>query len=292
MKIGRVEDPGSIDFTLPEDHPETSILLQNLQHPDNLTLDVGCAKWSRQELKNFYPPEAKDDLAWYASRFNAIELNATFYRYFSADQIGEWVEKVPPHFHFFPKVHQEISHRKWLANITTPVERFEKSITRFHQKLGTSFLQLRDNFAPKYLDRVIELVRIWPEDLPLAIELRHRDWFRDPTATEELFRVMQEYGVANVIVDTAGRRDLLHMHLTNDEAFVRFVGSNHPSDYDRLNAWVERLAGWIGQGLRRIHFFVHENEEIDSPVLASWFIYQMNQKAGTDLILPVSLPSA
>lgn len=103
---------------------------------------------------------------------------------------------------------------------------------------------------------------------------------------------MQEYGVANVIVDTAGRRDLLHMHLTNDEAFVRFVGSNHPSDYDRLNAWVERLTGWIGQGLRRIHFFVHENEEIDSPVLASWFIYQMNQKAGTDLILPVSLPSA
>ena len=44
----------------------------------------------------------------------------------------------------------------------------------------------------------------------------------------------KKINISNVIVDTAGRRDLMHMRLTNPTAFVRYVGANHESDYTRL----------------------------------------------------------
>ena len=50
---------------------------------------------------------------------------------------------------------------------------------------------------------------------------------------------------ANIIVDTAGRRDMLHMRLTTPSAFIRYVGANHPSDYTRLDDWVERIENWV-----------------------------------------------
>lgn len=50
----------------------------------------------------------------------------------------------------------------------------------FKKKLGTVFLQLRDDFAPKFFDRVVTFTESWPEGIPLAVEFRHTDWFNDP----------------------------------------------------------------------------------------------------------------
>ena len=55
MKFGKVDDPGSIDFTLPPDHPDTKILLNSKATKAKPQLYVGCAKWNKQDLKNFYP---------------------------------------------------------------------------------------------------------------------------------------------------------------------------------------------------------------------------------------------
>src|SRR5690625_2615195 len=115
MKFGSVDNPEAIDFTFPDDHPDTAGILSKKKAAEPPSIYVGCAKWNRQELKNFYPRGTKDELSYYASRFNAIEFNATFYRIFSADQIHKWTERVPPEFRFFPKVNREISHRKWLS---------------------------------------------------------------------------------------------------------------------------------------------------------------------------------
>lgn len=92
--------------------------------------------------------------------------------------------------------------------------------------------------------------------------------------------------MANVLVATAGRRDLLHMRLTNNEAFVRYVGANHSSDYSRLADWVQRLKAWTDHGLRNIHFFVHQNEERASPLLAAHFIKKLNKEIGSELKIP------
>ncbi|HET6527303.1 MAG TPA: DUF72 domain-containing protein [Balneolaceae bacterium] len=288
MKFGRVEKPDTVNFSLPDDHPETKKVLSNFGASGKPQIYVGCAKWNRQELKGFYPRGTKDELEYYASQFNAVELNATFYRNFPADQISSWCEKVPDEFRFFPKVNQQVSHRKWLSDIKEATEDFLNSISHFQDKLGTSFLQLRDKFAPKYFDRVSDFVEFWPQGFPLAVEFRHPDWFNDESVAKDLHALLEENNVANIIVDTAGKRDLMHMRLTNNEAFIRYVGANHPTDYARLDDWTLRLKKWLGEGLQNIHFFVHQNEERESPKLAAHFIEKLNEEIGTNLKIPKS----
>jgi uncharacterized protein YecE (DUF72 family) len=76
------------------------------------------------------------------------------------------------------------------------------------------------------------------------------------------------------------------MRLTNNEAFVRYVGANHETDYSRLDEWVGRLQQWNEQGLDNIHFFVHQNKERKSPELSAYFINQLNKALGSDLNPP------
>lgn len=288
MKFGSIDNPDQIDFSLPDDHPDTANILSKNRNSGKPAIYVGCAKWNRQDLKNFYPRGTKDELEYYASRFNAIELNATFYRNFRANQVESWYDKVPEHFRFFPKVNQEVSHRKWLGDVNNATEYFLNSVLNFKEKLGTIFLQMRDNFSPKHFDRVADFIESWPDELSLAVEFRHPDWFNDPDVAQNLYQLLEENSVANIIVDTAGRRDLMHMRLTNNEAFIRYVGANHPSDYTRLDDWVRRLKTWTDQGLDNIHFFVHQNQEKESPLLAAHFIKKLNGEIGSDLTIPNS----
>ena len=104
MKFGSVENPENIDFTLPEDHPDTAGVLRLHDFKGPVHAFVGCAKWNRQELKNFSPRGTKDELAYYATQFNSIELNATFYRIPDQHQLLTWKEKTPDGFKFFPKI--------------------------------------------------------------------------------------------------------------------------------------------------------------------------------------------
>jgi uncharacterized protein YecE (DUF72 family) len=156
------------------------------------------------------------------------------------------------------------------------------------EKLGTVFLQMHNNFQPKDFDRVDNFVNHWPEDLPIALEFRHTDWFNNPDVAERLYLLLEEHNMANVLVDTAGRRDIMHMRLTNGEAFIRYVGANHPSDYARLDAWVERLKYWVSLGLRKIHFFIHQNVEVESTLLSAYFIEKLNPALDINLHIPHS----
>lgn len=283
MKFGSVDNPGDQNLLLPEDHPETKEVLSAYGELDSPSVYVGCAKWNKKDLKNFYPKGVGDELEYYGKNFNSVELNATFYNTFDKDQITAWHNKVPDNFKFFPKVNRYISHLKWLNGIEEATDDFYDSIVHFKEKLGTTFLQLRGNFKPKYFDRVAGFVEHWPQGLPLAIEFRHPDWFDDSGVSNELYQLLEEHNVANVITDTAGRRDLLHMRLTNNEAFIRYVGANHESDYSRLDDWVDRLQKWNVQGLDNINFFVHQNKERKSPKLAAYFINKINNDLGWDI---------
>lgn len=285
MKFGSVDNPEKHDLTLPDDHPDTNKVLSKteIKKPD---IYVGCAKWNRSELKGFYPRGTKDELTYYATQFNSIELNATHYRNFPEDTINDWYNKVPDDFRFFPKVFRLISHLKWLKDIEEPVEDYLASVVHFKDKLGTIFLQVRDNFAPKYFDRVEAFVELWPKDIPLAMEFRHPDWYNEEKVADDLYQLLRENNIASVLVDTAAYRELLHMRLTNSEAFIRYVGANDASDYDRLDEWVERLKKWQNQGIQKIDFFVHQNEEKASPKLAAHFIKGLNKELGANLKVP------
>lgn len=286
MKFGGVDNPEEIDFSLPDDHHDTEkVLAQGKGLQD---VFVGCAKWNRQDLKKFYPRGTKDELVYYSSQFNSIELNATFYNHFRVEQIEKWVEKTPVDFKFFPKVHQMVSHIKRLNNVEEPIERYTTNIRAFGDKLGMCFLQLHDNFKPKNMDRLITAVEYWPKDIPLAIELRNTEWFNDAEVANEVYALFEQHGITNMITDTAGRRDLLHMRLTSPTVFIRYVGANHSSDYTRLDTWINRIKKWADAGMEHLYFFVHQNLEKESPVLSAHFIQQLNKELGKQLTIPAT----
>lgn len=290
MKFGKVEHPESIDFTLPPDHYDTQVLLNGIKSDEPFSVKVGCAKWNKNDLKNFYPRGTKDELAYYSTQFNSIELNATFYRIFPAEIHKKWKEKTTEGFTFFPKIVQNVSHLRRLNDQAYPVLDSYLEVTSFlENKLGTIFLQMHNNFSPRDWDRVVKFVENWPKEFRLAMEFRHTDWFNEENVAQELYHLLSENNIANILVDTAGRRDIMHMRLTNDEAFIRYVGANHPSDYNRLDDWVERLGVWKENGLKNIHFFIHQNMELESPLLAAYFIEKLNSKFGSDLTIPKSL---
>ena len=286
MKFGRVEHPENIDFTLPPDHPDTKKVLNRVKDDNVPEIYVGCAKWNKADLKGFYPRGTKDELVYYSSQFNSIELNATFYRIFPAEQFSSWYDKTPSGFKFFPKLNQEISHWKRLNGVKEVVDNYLYNASNLKEKLGTVFLQMHTNFAPKDFDKVVDFVESWPSEIPLAIEFRHTDWYNDTTIANELYELLETNNISNIIVDTAGRRDLMHMRLTNANAFVRYVGANHASDYTRLDDWVERLKLWKEAGIKEIDFFVHQNIEEASPLLSAYFIKQLNSELGCSLTVP------
>ncbi|WP_435131960.1 DUF72 domain-containing protein [Formosa sp. A9] len=286
MKFGSVSHPEHIDFSLPEDHPKTRLVLEQFKDDNVPEIYVGCAKWNKADLKHFYPKGTKDELGYYASQFNSIELNATFYRIFSAEQFAVWKHKTPQSFKFFPKINQTISHYKRLTDVKAETELLLTNASQLEDKLGCFFLQLHTNFSPDNFRVLSEFLNFWPEQYPLAVEFRHSDWFNDVEVANNLYQLLETHNISNIIVDTAGRRDLLHMRLTNARAFVRYVGANHSSDYKRLDDWVERLKLWQDQGIKEIDFFIHQNTEKESPLLAAYFIKALNKALGSQLKIP------
>lgn len=178
MKFGQVEDPSQIDFTLPKDHLRTKEILKENQSKD-FNVSIGCAKWNKTDLKGFYPKGTKDELTYYSTQFNSIELNATFYSMPSPEQVLTWKDKTPADFKFFPKIPNTVSHYRRLLNITDVVTQFATSVLNFDEKLGMVFLQLHDNFKPKDDERLEKFIQDWPKEVPLAVELRNNEWFSD-----------------------------------------------------------------------------------------------------------------
>lgn len=272
-----------VDFTLPKTPKETIDLLNKVDKSDNFEVYVGCAKWNKQDLKNFYPPKTKDELSYYSTQFNSIELNATYYRSPSKENVETWVNKTPKDFKFFPKIPQSISHYGRLQNVTDKLNQYLDAVALFEEKLGMIFLQMHENFAPKDFEKLENFIQNFPKGYPLAVELRHEDWFSNEENFNRLVSLLEKHNISNIIVDTAGRRDMVHMRLTSNEAFVRFVGANIPSDYERLDEWIETIKLWKAEGLQILYFFIHQNLELESPMLAKYFIKKLNNDLDLDI---------
>lgn len=286
MQFGKVADPGKVDFSLPKDAPDTARVLKAAKPTDEFEISVGCAKWNKTDLKGFYPKGTKDELAYYSTQFNSIELNATFYGMPSWQQVETWKNKTPDNFRFFPKLTNTISHFKRLIDVDEPIGEFCNAVSNFEHKLGMAFLQLHDNFKPRDFDRLKQVLENFPPEIPLAVEVRNEEWFSDKKISKAYGDLLEKLGMANIIVDTAGRRDMLHMRLTSPVAFVRYVGANHPSDKARLDDWLTRIKKWRKDGLQKLYFFVHQNIELESPLLATHFIEGINKAFKQKLTIP------
>ena len=287
MKFGKVENPEMYAHGLPKDHTDTKIALatEDTQSPK---VFIGCPRWAKAELKGFYPKGVKDELSYYSSQFNAIELNAYYYRIFPPSVVERWYDRSSPNFMFFPKVPQLISQFRRLKNCDDALNDFFVSISHFKEKLGTVFLQMNDNYGPYNFQDLALFVNNWPKDLPLSVELRNSGWYSDSYVADDLCAMLQENRVAHTITDTLGRRDLMHMRLTNSSCFVRFTGANHSSDITRIDEWFDRLTAWKDQGINQINFFVHQTIEKDLQMLSARLINKINEGWGYNLNVPSS----
>lgn len=296
VEFGKVnkDELDQIDFTLPPDREETTrILAASQKGPTRFY--VGCAKWGRKDwIGKIYPVNTKeaDFLNHYGKHFNSIELNATFYRMPAKAMTSGWKDKVGPDFRFCPKFVNSITHIKRLKGTDEEVTRFLDGVSGFGETLGPILLMPHPGFGPKNLDVLDNFLGTLPSDIQVAVELRHHDWFADPDAFKNTFDVLEKHGALAAVTDAAGRRDCVHMRLTTPDAFIRFVGNDlHHTDYKRVDDWVNRIKGWMDQGIRTVYFFMHQTDEVHSPELVRYVIQQLNKVCKTTIPEPVFVPS-
>lgn len=206
---------------------------------------IGCSGWSYRDWKGvFYPPTTPSSrwLSHYASVFDAVEVNATFYRLPEQATVRAWAEQVPPGFLFAVKASRYLTHMKRLRDIGPGLGRFWERIEPLREegKLGPVLWQLPENFE-RDDDRLAAALG----DLPPAqhcFEFRHPSWF-EPEVTS----LLEDHGAALALGDDA-RRTLPSASPAGPIAYLRlhYGSQGRDGNYsDReLATWRHRIAAW------------------------------------------------
>ncbi|EHP89961.1 protein of unknown function DUF72 [Methylorubrum extorquens DSM 13060] len=103
---------------------------------------VGTAGWNVPRAYADRFPQTGSHLERYAQRFNAVEINTSFYRPHRVATYERWAAAVPERFRFAVKVPRTITHERRLENVDEPLARFFDEIAGLGLKLGPLLLQL------------------------------------------------------------------------------------------------------------------------------------------------------
>jgi len=231
------------------------------------------------------PSRASELLPQYASVFNAVEGNTTFYSTPSPESIERWLQQTPPEFRFCCKLPQEITHRLGLVGVEAATAEFLRRMTPLKPRLGPFMVQLPPTFGPARLGRLDSFLRSLPGEFRYAVELRHPA-FSAGEAERRVNELLTARDCARVIVDSrtlrsdttptaaviAAMRDKpnlpVHPVVTAGDPIVRFVGhSDEAVVQGWLQRWGRRLQAWIEADLSP-YFFVHVPDNAYAPVVA------------------------
>jgi uncharacterized protein YecE (DUF72 family) len=203
---------------------------------------IGCSGWQYRSWREiFYPPRlpARRWLEHYATRFDTVEVNSTFYRLAKPAAVDGWVHHTPHDFVFALKASQYLTHMKRLTDMDRGVARYYESIAPLAEspKLGPVLWQLPDAFR-RDDDRLAHALANLPGGRH-AFELRHPSWFAEP-----VYALLRDHGAAFVIHDSR-RREPTPEVLTTDWTYLRFHYGRrgHRGNYsDReLREWAARV---------------------------------------------------
>jgi uncharacterized protein YecE (DUF72 family) len=217
-----------------------------------MKLHVGTSGYGYKEWKGIFYPEkisAKEMLRFYAERFDAVEINYTYYHMPTERLLASWGEQVPEQFAFVFKAPQVITHRKRLKGVDEEAEYFFSTLSLLGGKLGAVLCQFPATF-PANLPRLEAFLRLIPPDIRCAFEFRNQSWI--------------EAGVAELL--HANRHTLCIAD--TDESQVKEIGHTASWGYLRLrrSSYTEAdLALWAKQVLAQrweqaFVFFKHEDE--------------------------------
>ena len=206
---------------------------------------IGCSGWVYDHWRDRVYPDGLPQRRWlerYATLFDTVEVNATFYRLPRRDTVAAWVEGTPAGFVFAVKASRYLTHVKRLRDLGRGLERFYACIEPLvgSPKLGPVLWQLPENFHRDDERLAGALERLPPGRH--CFEFRHESWFRP-----DVYGLLREHGAALVVGDTPARPFQAH-ELTADWAFVRFHqgrrGRRGNYSDRELAGWAERLAAW------------------------------------------------
>ena len=263
MEFGKLEDISNVDWALPPDDPHNE---RRISGKENHRLFFGSPAWGcRQWLGKIYPPKTQPEkfLYHYSRNFNSIELNTTHYRIPDENTVNEWLSFVPSGFEFCPKVTKEISHSQFGITDKFLLKKWISFLEKMNSHLGPCFIQFHESFSYENKMLLFRFLENWPSEFELAVEFRHRSWFRDHKILPALCDYLANKKIGLVITDVAGRRDVLHTSLSTPWTMIRLIGNDlDPSDERRLLDWAQRLKEWQKLGLERTYFFIHQPDDL------------------------------
>jgi len=237
---------------------------------------IGTCSWADEALsKYFYPPKlpAKERLAYYAERFDTVEVDSTFYRLPTESMVQGWAERTPAGFTMHVKAFGLMTRHPVRVEVlpedlrdAMPVDergrvdrpprelrgevfrRFLEALEplRSSGKLGAILFQLPAYVV--YKERSLEYLRWAREQLggdAMLVEFRHRSWLEDERVAETL-SFLESIDAAYVTVDapkSATAKNLIPTvpAVTSAIAYVRFHGRNLATWNKRGGSAAERF---------------------------------------------------
>jgi uncharacterized protein YecE (DUF72 family) len=225
---------------------------------------VGCSGWIyRSWAGDFYPPRCPQRrwLEHYATVFDTVEINNTFYRLPSRDAVASWVQRTPEDFVFTVKSSRFLTHMKRLTDMDRGVQRLWERLEPLvdSPKMGPVLWQLPESFH-----RNDERLAFALEHLPPgrhAFEFRHPSWFDDA-----VLALLRAHDVALVIAHHPERPFQRH-ELTAGFTIVRFHhgerGRRGNYSETELREWAARIDRWSDEA--EVFAYFNNDWEVFAP---------------------------
>jgi uncharacterized protein YecE (DUF72 family) len=205
-------------------------------------LRIGCSGWNYADWRERVYPKGTPPRRWlahYATLFDTVEVNSTFYRLARPDAVRRWVAETGDDFVFTVKASRYMTHVRRLKALDEPLARYYEAIEPLagSPKLGPVLWQLPPNFK-RDEDRLADALQRFPSGRH-AFEFRHESWF-----TEDVFAILRAYGAALVFGDHP-ERPWQPLELTTDWTLIRFHygarGRRGNYSETELRSWASRL---------------------------------------------------
>lgn len=203
--------------------------------------------------KNSFPPafRSKSRLHYYASIFNTVEINSSFYKIPLQRTYERWITEVPGDFRFTLKLNKEITHVKELKTGLSTIEKFMQTAEGIGSKKGCILVQFPGKITLDHFGKVELILQHLQMHDPgngwnKAVEFRNDTWY-----TGETWELLDEYGAAMVLHDIP-RSKMNEVHGNAGFVYLRFHGQK--GDYrgsytDKfLKEKAAEIKSWTKQG--------------------------------------------
>ena len=200
---------------------------------------VGTSGWQYKDWRTRFYPDGVPQRAWlehYATRFDTVEVNNSFYRLPELTTFQRWRGQTPAGFLVAVKASRYLTHIRRLGEPAEPLDLLLERAAGLADKLGPVLFQLPPNFKVD-LPRLRDLLAAIDRRIRPAIEFRHPSWMRD-----DVLDALDDAGAALVLADRAGARS--EPVVTAGWSYIRFhQGTRSRPGYrkDALRRWAERI---------------------------------------------------